>query len=222
MPKYVKAESGPYDSVIYYDQDGDQYIVRDGARSLRNNNPGNLVPGKVSQRHNQIGVSGKFAVFPDLLKGKEAMADSLKNTYGDRSLSQMIEKYAPRFENDTDGYLKHLRQRTKVKDEEKIKDFTAIEFTALVDAIIAMEGDKPPILKRVQPGKKEILRVLKDKRGVITHYDVEELGWLKKPEAIAFTRAGEIDAVIAKSKTGSAFLRTRPDITVVNNLDNKE
>jgi hypothetical protein len=50
---------------------------------------------------------------------------------------------------------------------------------------------------------------------------VAGLGWLRKAEAIGFTRAGEIDAVIATSKSGKPFLRTRPDVTVVNNLENK-
>ena len=193
-----------------------------GTRNYRNNNPGNLVPGAISKRNNQIGTAGRFAVFPDFHTGKQAMADSLKSTYGDRSLKEMIEKYAPREENDTDSYLKHLKRRTGVKDEKKIRDFNTTEFAALVDAILAMEGNDEPILTPARTERKEILRVQKDKKGTITHYEVADLGWLSKPEAIGFARAGEIDAVVATSKAGKPFLRTRPDITVVNNLDKKD
>lgn len=221
MPKFVRAEKGPYDSVLYFDERGERYVAREGSRNYRNNNPGNLVPGKISKRNGQIGVVGKFAVFPDFETGKRAMADSLKNTYGNQGLKQMIESYAPRHENDTDGYLRHLRRRTGVKDEKKIRDFNAAEFEALVTAILKMEGSEDPVLTRARSGKKEILRVRKDKKGVITHYEVAELGWLSKAEAIGFARAGEIDVVIATSKSGRPFLRTRPDVTVVNNLKSK-
>ncbi|MBC7386298.1 MAG: DUF3892 domain-containing protein [Cryobacterium sp.] len=84
-----------------------------------------------------------------------------------------------------------------------------------------MEGKEQADVRQILPGKKEILRVRKDKKGTITNYDIEGFGWMNKSEALAFTRAGEIDAVIAKSKAGRPFLRTRPDITVVNNLDSK-
>lgn len=221
MPKFMKAEAGPYDSVIYYDSSGKRYVARGGSRNYRNNNPGNLVPGDVSKRNGQIGVAGKFAVFPDFETGKRAMADSLRAVHGGRSLKEMIEKYAPREENDTDAYLRHLRQRTGVKDNRKIRDFNKTEFETLVGAILEMEGKDQADVRQIPPGKKEILRVRKDKKGTITHYDVEGFGWMNKGEALAFTRAGEIDAVIAKSKAGRPFLRTRPDITVVNNLDSK-
>jgi hypothetical protein len=208
--------------VFYYDEDGKRYVARNGGRNYRNNNPGNLVPGKISKRNGQIGVAGGFAVFPDFETGKRAMADSLKSTHGDRSLKEMIWKYAPPHENDTEKYFRHLLRRTGVKDENKIRDFSEAEFGKLVDAILAMEGRKKDlVLTAAASGKKEIVRIRKDKKGVITHYEVADLGWLRKAEAIGFARAGEIDAVIATSKSGRPFLRTRPDVTVVNNLENK-
>jgi hypothetical protein len=165
----VKAENGPYDSVFYYDEDGKRYVARNGGRNYRNNNPGNLVPGKISKRNGQIGVAGGFAVFPDFETGKRAMADSLRSTHGNRSLMGMIEKYAPPHENDTAGYLRHLRRQTGVTDEKKIQDFIEAEFGKLVDAILAMEGRKNDlILTPAVSGKKEIVRIRKDKKGTIT------------------------------------------------------
>ncbi|MBC7386299.1 MAG: hypothetical protein H7301_09095 [Cryobacterium sp.] len=89
---FVKAEAGPYNSVIFYDSSGKRYLARNGSRNYRNNNPGNLVPGELSKRNGQIGVAGKFAVFPDFEVGKRAMADSLRTVYGGRSLKEMIER----------------------------------------------------------------------------------------------------------------------------------
>lgn len=222
MPRFVKAEAGPRDSVVYTDDTGSRFIARLGDPNYRTNNPGNLVPGMISKRNGQIGVAGRFAVFPDLETGRKALRDSLQTTYGEKSLAEMIEKYAPKHENNTKHYLAFLRKTTGVKDDLKIKDFSATQFNALCAAIEKYEGKQMPSLTPFRSGKKEILRVRKDKKGTITHYDVADLGWLNKAEALAFTRAGEIDAVIAISKVGRPFLRTRPDIMVVNNLENKE
>jgi len=72
-------------------------------------------------------------------------------------------------------------------------------------AIEAFEGKESVPAVPYRSSKKTILRVRKDKKGTITHYDVEGLGWLSKVEAIAFTKAGEIDAVIAKTRGWSSF-----------------
>lgn len=220
--RYVKAEAGPWNSVIYMDEAGNRFIARGGNQNYRNNNPGNLVPGGISKKNGQIGVAGGFAVFPDLDTGRKALRDSLKTTHGAKTLAEMIAKYAPENENDTKRYLAFLRAQTGVKDDRKIKDFSDTEFASLCAAIEKFEGRTTVSPVPFPGGKKTILRVKKGKKGTITHYDVEGLGWLSKSEALAFTRAGEIDAVVATSKAGRPFLRTRPDVTVVNNLENKE
>lgn len=79
MPKYVKAEQGPGKSVIYTDSDGKQWKFEGGTRPWRNQNPGNLVPGKITKRNGAIGSAGGIAVFPDYYAGHKALLDSLKN-----------------------------------------------------------------------------------------------------------------------------------------------
>jgi hypothetical protein len=69
MAKYIKAEAGPGNSVIYTDTSGKQWQFEGGNRPWRNQNPGNLVPGKVSKRNGAIGKAGGFAVFPDYETG---------------------------------------------------------------------------------------------------------------------------------------------------------
>lgn len=66
---------------------------------------------------------------------------------------------------------------------------------------------------------KKILDV-KEKKGVITEYLVEEYGWVDKTHAIDFALKGIIDAVIVNEKSGT-FLRAKPDNTTRNNLKKK-
>lgn len=138
MSRFVKAEPGPRNSVIYTDDEGKRFMYSGGDRTWRNQNPGDLVPGEVSKRNQQIGTAGGFAVFPDYMTGHKALLDSLNSTYGDKGLSQMIEAFAPRHENQTNKYLHFLRKQTGVKDDRKIKNFTSAEFEKLWRAIELM------------------------------------------------------------------------------------
>lgn len=102
MARFVRADAGPEHGVIYTDDTGKRFHFAGGARSWRNHNPGNLVPGEVSKRNGQIGTAGGFAVFPDEESGHRALLDSLKNKHGNKDLRQMIRVYAPKHENKTE------------------------------------------------------------------------------------------------------------------------
>jgi Protein of unknown function (DUF3892) len=218
MPKYIKAEAAPNKSVLYYTDDGTRFLFSGGDPAWRNQNPGNLVPGNVSARNGAIGKAGKFAVFPTREAGHAALLDSLKNVHGEKSLAGMIGRYAPKKENKTAKYLKFLKKQTGVKDQKKINDFTPQEFEKLWRAIEKYEGGKQGSITELPP-KKQIDGVRKNKKGTITAYHIEGMGWLSKPEAIRLTKSGEIDAVVATSRSGNPFLRTRPDVIVENNLE---
>lgn len=219
MPRFIKAESGAKNSVIYTDETGKNFVFSGGTRTWKNQNPGNLVSGSISKRHGQIGVAGGFAVFPDREAGHRALLDCLQTTYGNKDLEQMIRQFAPSSENDTRRYLSFLRKKTGVNDNRKIKDFSADEFESLWKAIEAMEGWKEGTITELAK-EKQISRVRKNKKGVITHYFVEGIGWLTKEKGIELAENGEIDAVVAISRAGNAYLRTRPDVNSANNLEN--
>ena len=125
----------------------------------------------------------------------------------------MIHGYAPKHENKTSRYLRFLQQKTEVKNEKKIKDFTTEQFEKLWKAIERYEGNKEGTISEL-PTKKQIDAVRKNKKGTIVAYRVAGIGWITKTEAIKMARKGKIDAVVATSRSGNAFLRTRPDITV--------
>lgn len=220
FPIFIRAYPGERNSVIYEAADGKKFVFSGGDPNWRNQNPGNLVPGNVSARNGAIGKAGKFAVFPTQEAGHAALLDSLKNVYGGKSLSRMIRGYAPKHENKTQRYLKFLRKETGVKDETKIKDFTPEQFEKLWRAIEKYEGSKKGTVTEL-PAKKQIDGIRKNKKGTIIAYHVEGLGWISKPQGIRLAQAREIDAVVATSRSGNKFLRTRPDIFIENNLENK-
>lgn len=221
MSRYVRARSGPKNTVIYTDDQGKEWISSGGDRTWRNNNPGNLVPGNISRRNGAIGTAGGFAVFPDYETGHRALIDCLKSTYGAADIQKLVEAYAPKHENDTERYIKFLRKRTGVMDNRKVRDFTAEQFEGLWKAIEDMEGKKTNVGKITSAsGKKRITSIRRNKKGTITSYQVEGMGWMSKERGIALAKRGEIDAVVATSPRGSLFLRSRPDGVSANNLEN--
>jgi hypothetical protein len=58
--------------------------------------------------------------------------------------------------------------------------------------------------------------VKKDKNGIIDSYCIEDIGWVSKEQGIDLALGSEVDAVVATSSAGNAFLRTRPDVEIVN------
>lgn len=218
MEKFIKAEAGPKTSVIYTDSDGKKWQYSGGSRTWRNNNPGNLVSATVSKRNGEIGIAGGFAVFPDYDAGHSALLDLLKNTYGKYYLKELIKKYAPNHENDTQRYLKFLRSKIGIKDDKKVKDFSTSEFEKLWKAIEQMEGWKTGAISEYKI-KAQIKAVKKDKKGTITNYLIDGFGWVTKEQGILFTISGKVNAVVATSPRGNQFLRAKPNSTIDDNLE---
>ena len=216
--KFVRARPGPHDSVIYTTDDGKEFKYYGGDLSWRTNNPGDLWSGPVSKRNGEIGRYGHFAVFPDYETGHAALLDSLKTTYWNKGLAEMITGYAPKNENKTNQYLQFLRKKTGVKDNRRIRDFTPREFEKLWRAIEQYEGGHSGKIEEVQTRAK-ITKVRKNKRGTIIAYFVDGMGWLSKAQGIELARKGKVDAVVAVSRAGKPFLRTRPGTPVEIELD---
>lgn len=114
--KWITAEEGPENSVIYTDQEGNQLkrfwkayekqSTREAStRSWRNNNPGNHAIGTFARKNRAIGFAGKipneegkefwFAVYPDYETGRKAQALRLKegSLYIDSTLNAFVRTY---------------------------------------------------------------------------------------------------------------------------------
>lgn len=136
MSHFVKAKQGLKHAVIYTNDSGKHFRFSGGTWTWRNHNPGNLEPGFVSKKFGHIGVAGGFAIFTDYETGHKALLYLLSHHYRNDSIDEMIKAYAPPKENNTAVYARFLHQKTGVKGNKKIKDFTPKEFEKLWKAII--------------------------------------------------------------------------------------
>jgi uncharacterized membrane protein YgcG len=126
--------------------DGDRYVVYDGGlnvggdRNWRNNNPGNIEYGQFAKDNGAIGSDGRFAIFPDAETGREALTSLMEGRYGESSIGEMMQAYAPSNENDTDHYIDFIEQQTGLSRDDVVGDLSEEELGALADAINTMEG----------------------------------------------------------------------------------
>lgn len=91
-------------------------------RGVRNNNPGNIEYGPFARRHGAVGTDGRFAVFPDMQTGTQALA-ALMASYkrgGYDTIDEIVERYAPSHENNTSAYKNFLSKRMGVGVGEKL------------------------------------------------------------------------------------------------------
>ena len=205
MTKFIKAEQGLHHSVIYTNDERRYFRYSKGTWTWRNNNPGNLVPGDISKRNNQIGVAGGFAVFPDYETGHNALLDCLHTTYGDKSIDQLIDGYAPPEDNPNNPkYKKFVHKETSIIGNTKIKNFTSEQFRCLWQAIEKFEGWKEGDITEVY----KISCVHRNKKGIVFEYCVDTIGWITKEECICLAKKKKIDAEICVSSLGKNYLRT--------------
>ncbi len=235
--KFVKAEDGPKNSVIYYDSEGnklirhwkshdDQLENQASTRSWRNNNPGNLVMGPFARANGAIGEAGlvknaknkklKFAVFPDFSTGRKAQAKRLKegSMYIDLTLNEFPRKYTgvESGKPDTEeviNYRKAIRFFTKFDMERTIRSLSDEEYEELLDAMKKHEGWREG---REEPiVVKKVLGIHFDKRRVISEFLIgngKEHVWLSRQEAIVLAEEGRLAAVIVHTKRG-VYLRPK-------------
>lgn len=217
---FIKAEKGPNNSTVYHAADGSRTVKSGGSWAWRNNNPGNMRKGKYSRDNGCIGYSGGFAVFPTREQGQAALVDLIENSYKNSSLHSMIKRYAPpKDKNKTAKYLKFILSKLGVKDPKTmIRDLNLKQLDALVKAIEQFEGWEEGEME-LEPKPLRITKIMRDEKKTIVAYFVEKRGWILKTLAISLAKKHKIDAVVATSRSGNLYLRTRPDLKVENNLD---
>jgi len=117
----------------------------DAARGLRNHNPGNIEKGE-----NWQGLSAdqsadeRFAVFDSPVYGIRALTKVLltyRNQYGIRTPEQIINRWAPAFENDTGSYVAAVAAAAGIAPTDPVTDS---ELPAVVAAIIKHENGSNP------------------------------------------------------------------------------
>ncbi len=202
MSRFIQAVGGMKSSVIYTDVDSRSYRFSGGTWTWRNHNPGNIWSGTISKKHDQIGVTQKFAIFPDDESGRAALLDVLITTYGDMSIHDMIYEYAPPKENPTKKYEKLLREKTGVYDDTLIKNFTETQFDELWKAIEQMEGYKVGDIIEVF----QITGVTKIDKNVY-QYCLRDGNWVSETECINLAKRGMVELEVCVSHLGNTFLK---------------
>jgi len=110
----------------------------DAPLSIKNNNPGNL--RMAGQPGAEEGLEG-FASFSTPGQGVNALTRQIVLDTQTRGLTlgEFITKYAPPSENDTEGYIRFMEQKTGVTRDKKVPDFLVPD---IARAIVEFEGGK--------------------------------------------------------------------------------
>jgi hypothetical protein len=114
------------------------------ARGIRNNNPGNIIKsaikwkGKVMPDKN---TDGRFEQFTDMKYGVRAIMVDLRNKISNEAtdtIAEIIRKWAPSNENDTNGYIAFVAKETCIGQDVKLQAGKGT-LTLLAKAIIKQE-----------------------------------------------------------------------------------
>lgn len=121
-------------------------VMVDRNKSIPNfcNNPGALRPSSIKEVNDlAIGIvqtkSGKFLHFANCEHGFKALEIVLKKVYWNNTIEECISKYAPSFQNNTDGYIQKIVDKLGCTRESKVKD---CNIKKLMDVIAEIEGFK--------------------------------------------------------------------------------
>lgn len=137
----------PEKTVHYFDENGEETLYIGGSFAWRTNNPGNLArPGKriistsIGLAQRTSNPKSLFLIFPDRATGDAERIRLLKDVYGNSTIAQMIERYAPRNENDTDGYIATVVRATGASKDTVLNELDEAQFKRLSGAMAKHEG----------------------------------------------------------------------------------
>lgn len=152
-------------TVHYFDENGEETLYIGGSFAWRTNNPGNMAkPGRrivstsIGYAQRTSNRKSIFLIFPDRATGDAERIRLLKEEYGDSSIAAMIERYAPRKENDTDKYIATVAKATGVDKSTRLDDLTDDQFKKLTAAMARHEGWIPGTIKPLGKPKAAELR----------------------------------------------------------------
>jgi hypothetical protein len=111
-------------------------------RNMRNFNPGNIEYGEKARKLGAIGSDGRFAIFPNMQTGNDAMATLLMEYVqgGNNTISKIINKWSPAAENgasNTNAYIADVAKQTGIDPN---KSLNMMQLTAIQQAMAQHEG----------------------------------------------------------------------------------
>ena len=125
------------------------------SRGFRNNNPFNIKQTDIDWLGEEsIGLKDDDPTFEEFILleyGVRAGAKLLQNyqsRHGLNTLRQIITRFAPPSENDTDSYIASVARRTHWLPDQHLDLFDPVTITLLSDAIIYHENGGQPLSKK--------------------------------------------------------------------------
>lgn len=119
---------------------------RKGSRNWANHNPGNIGYGDFARANGAIGSDGRFAVFSDYQAGRKAKERLLfgeNSKYRNLSISDAIERFAPKSENPNNANYKAAAIRAAGGKDVRLASLTPEQREALMNEMERQEGFKP-------------------------------------------------------------------------------
>jgi len=129
-------------------------ITKNLPLGIRNNNAGNIrATGHWQEWQGAIGENQGFIVFDTPENGLRALARVLRtyaNNYGLTTIEQIISRWAPPNENDTQSYINSAASSTGISP---VQPLTANDYPLLIAAIVRHEnGQQPYSNEQIQTG----------------------------------------------------------------------
>ena len=152
--RFIQATYHPNVQVAEFIAEDGRHLLRSGGSlPWRLNNCGDLVSpvngsGDPCPKHTRgyIGFAKPkdndkhFFIFPDAETGRKELKASLSRKYTQCTIPELVKKFAPSKENNTDKYIKDLTKETGIGLHEKVSDLSDSQLDRLVQDIGKLEG----------------------------------------------------------------------------------
>jgi hypothetical protein len=123
-------------------------MTAENSRGIRNNNPGNIRRSNDPwQGLAQQQTDKDFLVFQNPVYGIRALARTLiayQDKHGLRSIRQIISRWAPATENNTEAYVQAVAKNTGFNPDQKLDMHSFADLKPVVVAIIQHENGQQP------------------------------------------------------------------------------
>lgn len=120
-------------------------------RGIKNNNPGNIRKSDIKWQGKVVGTDPAFESFASPEYGIRAMGKILR-TYqrdGFDTVREMIDRWAPPVENDTDSYVNHVASLLGLAANDKVDLDNKTQLKMLLQAIVRHENGQQPYAESI-------------------------------------------------------------------------
>ena len=125
------------------------------SRGIRNNNPGNIRIGEPWRGLSAEQTDHAFAQFEHATYGIRALCKILityQDRHGLKTVSKMINRYAPPSENDTGEYSRHIAAELGVTEREAVDVHDPVIMRGMLAGIILHENGSQPYGYEIDDG----------------------------------------------------------------------